>query len=316
MSETTEAAAPEGEGAIAARLDGLMSQLDGTEPIPREAEEPDEGEAPAEAAQPDADDEGEPETAIAPPPFWNKEAKTHWDAIPADTQGYLVEREAQRDAEVGRARNEATETRRAAHDQATALSQERAYLAQNIAPVLQQLTTYLQGPDFSPDAMANLARTNPAAWAEKSAERDQLVAVHQQIAGEQDRTREIEVRGEFARLLEHVPAWRDEKVRREDAGKLQTLAGEYGYSPAEVMAVIDHRALRILHELHVLRAEKAARAAPTRKVAQQQPASPLNGRSAPRPGQALDRASTNRIARGGDADATASALDQLLNRMG
>lgn len=284
-------------------------------------EQPVEGAAPPEGEQPETEDqEAEPpETApIEPPQFWTKEAKAHWDAIPAETQAYLVSREAERDAEVRRSQNSAAEVRKQAETLAGQLAQERAYLTQQLAPAIQEVTKRLQG-DYSPQKLAELARTNPAAYVEKLAEREEMLIAHQAMAEEHTRTQQLVAQGEMVRLLERVPEWREPTKGQEGMRSMVALASQYGFSHQEVAAVNDHRHFLVLKDLHDARAElaalKKASEAPVRKAVQPVVTRPAVNASRPRPetgNRAMSRQQIMSAARSGNADTQTAAMAQIL----
>jgi hypothetical protein len=285
-----------------------------------DAAQPDEGEAPEESAQPDDDAGAEPqETApIDPPAFWTSEAKEHWQNIPPETQSYLVERERQRDTEVRRSQNDAATARQEAERVAAEIAQERVYLTQHLAPVLQELSRQLQD-GYSTEAMAELARTNPAQWAEKVAERDRKMEMHQRLMAEHNRTQQIAVAGEMTRLAEKAPELRDPQKAAAFRDAVVSVAGEYGFAPQEVGAVTDHRALLVLRDLANARAElaalKAAKQAPAQKKAVQPVVSRPASANRPRPDAtqgALSRRDILNAARSGDQNRQIDAVTRML----
>lgn len=322
MSETNQTDSQQA-GSDEDRILSMLGLDEDTAPAgdSEDAEQPEQGAAPPEGDQPETEDaQAEPpETApIEPPQFWTKDAKANWDAIPAETKQYIVEREAERDAEVRRSQNAAADARKQAETFAQEVAQERAYLSQHLVPAIQEVSKRLQG-DYSPTALAELARTNPAAYVEKVAERDRLMEMRDAMMQEETRTRQLAVQGEMARLVEKVPEWRDQAVARKAMLDMTNLAGEFGYTQQELGAVSDHRAFLVLKQLHDARAElatlKAAKEAPARKAVQPVVTRPPVNATRPRPdtgNRSMSRDQVMRAARSSNQDAQVEALTHIL----
>jgi hypothetical protein len=326
MSETTQTDAQQGgseEDRVLAML-GLDAEGNASDRDAEDAEQPEQGAAPEKSDQPETKDaETEPpETApIEPPQFWTKEAKEHWDAIPAETQKYLATREAERDAEVRRSQNTAAETRQQAERLAGEIAQERAYLTQHLVPAIQAVNQRLS-VDYSPEGLAELARTNPAEWAAKVAERDNLIAMSQQLQAEQNRTDQIAIQGEMARLVAAVPEMADPAQGRKAMADWASLAVEKGFTQQEMAAVKDHRVFLVLRDLAQAKAElaalKSAKEAPARKAVQPVVTRPVNA-TRPRPetgNRALSRDVIMKAARSSSNDAQVAVMEQMLGLKG
>lgn len=324
MSETNSTPAPQEALSDEERVIAMFG-LDEDDPLvsaDEDGEQPDEGAA-SDEDQPDTEEDGaEPQqAAVDPPAFWTKEAKEHWAQIPPETQSYLVGREAERDAATQRAQNEAADVRRQADALASEIAQERAYMSQQVAPALQAVTQRLMG-DYSPERLAELARTNPAEWAAQVAERDRLAYTQQQLQAEETRTRQMAVMGEMERLKQAVPEWRDQATAAKGMTDMVSLAGEFSYSPQEISGVSDHRAFLVLKALHDTRAKlaayEAAKDAPARKAVQQVVTRPVNAtrpRTETNTGQ-MSRQQIMAAARSGDSKAQEAAVAQLLGLRG
>ncbi len=308
-----------------------MFGLDGAE----EQDTQDQGDADAEeqaeqAASPDeesdqteTEDEGDEArpAPIDPPTFWAKEAKEQWDAIPPSIQGYLVQREAERSAEVERAQRDSAESRRQAQQLAGEIAQERVYLNQHLVPAIQEVTRRLTG-DYSPESMAELARTNPAERAAKVAERDKMVAMHAALDAEQKRTDAMALQGELARLAEAAPELRSQDGQKAMA-EWASHAQHHGFTPQELAMVKDHRVFLVLRELDQTKRElaalKSAKEAPVKKAVQtvvsRQPTNANRPRqdSAPRE---MGRRQIMEAARSRDASAQEAAVAAMFNLRG
>ncbi len=310
-----------------AQLDALAALLgDGEIPStgPDEPEEEDalvEGAAPPEGDQPEAtEDEAEPpETAsIEPPAFWSKDAKEHWAAIPVETQKYLSEREVQRDTEVRRVQNETAEARKQAEAIASVAAQERNYLAQHLLPAIQTITAKLQ-TDYSPETMADLAQKQPALWAQRMAEREQLQMQGQMMEQERQRQAAIVQQQEANMLVAKVPEWRDPKVFRAAGDQLRSIGAEFGFQNGELDSYLDHRGLLVLNEIAQLRAKLAATQSPaSKKVAQPVAPRTLVARQRTDGNGQFARSQENirAIARSGDAAKIEASLAGLITKAG
>ncbi len=289
-----------------------------------DAEQPLEGAAPDEESdQPeteDGSDEAQP-APIDPPAFWTKEAKEHWESIPPSTQEYLVQREAERNAVVEQSQRESAEARRAAQQLAGEVAQERAYLQQHLLPALQEVNKRLQ-VDYSPEAMAELARTNPAQWAERVAERDRLGAMQQAMLAEQQRTDQLVIQGEMQRLAEAAPEIRDQKVGTKVLADWAGVALAHGFTQREMAEVKDHRVFLVLRELHQTKQKLAeyetAKTAPARNAVRPVVSRPVNA-SRPRPetgNQVVGRRQIMQAARSGDERSQIAAVEAMFGLKG
>lgn len=286
-----------------------------------EEDQAEQAAAPDEGQREDAEDEGEPENpAIEPPTFWNKEAKEHWEAIPAETQAYIVERETQRDQATQRAQSESAEARRQTEQLAAQFAQDRAYLQQQLLPAIQMVTQSLQG-DYSPQALADLSRTNPAEYVAKIGERDRLLSVHQTLQQEAAQTATIVTQGELNSFIAVVPEARDPAKGKEIMNAVVDAAGQFRISAQELSSLVSgpggHRALLVFKALHDAQTElaslKSAKQVPVRKAVTPVVKPPVNAQR-PRSGtdgREFSRADLMKVARSGDRQAQEEVLGRL-----
>lgn len=328
MSETTNT---EGQEALSDedRVVAMFGLDDAQESAPQgdagETEQAEQAAAPGDPDQPETEDAGDgPQDAATtePPAFWSKEAKEHWAAIPPSTQAYLVHRESERDAEVKRAQTETVETRRAAQQLTTEIAQERAYLTQQLGPAIQEVTQRLNG-EFSPAAMRELAIKDPAGWAVKHAERENMIAAHAAMQAEQQRTDALVLQGELARLEAIAPEFREQDKRQKLLSDWAAQAQPHGFTPQELAAVKDHRVFSVLRELASTKAElaamKAAKELPARKAVQPVVGRPpLNAnRARPETGsQQMGRRQILDAARSGDSARQIAAVEAMFGLKG
>jgi len=259
------------------------------------------------------EDEAEVEPAetptIAPPHSWSKEDREVFTQLPPEAQEILTRRENERDAAVRRGQNEAAETRK----ERDLLVQERAFLAQQLAPAISNLTNTIQA-DYSPQRMQELAATDPGAWAKAMAEREGRIQQLNMLQAEQGRTADLMRQTEAEKLFEAMPEWRDPATFRAAATKHREVGEFLGFSRAEIDSTLDHRALRTLELARIGKEYLDAQKAPARKVAPPIPPRVI----APRQrtdSTATDNRSRNeliRIARSGTQDEQLAALANLL----
>lgn len=317
MSDTTTAF-PEGEedqvSALAALLDAEDAPATPAKEAPDPASETDET-APAEADQPEIEEEVEPEEtpAIEAPNSWSKEDREVFADLPPEAQAIVAKRETQRDTEIRRVQNEAAEARRTATAEAQLAAQERAYLSQTIAPVLQNLTATLQN-DYSQARLTELANTDPAAYVKAIAQRDNLIVQHQMLNHEQNRQADYVRASEMQKLIEARPEWKDTTKFRTDAGKLSEYLVANGFTRDEVNSTMDHRALVVADKARRYDELLAARKAPASKVAQQPAPKVLRTpqRTTGEQVNTTQRDSLRNIARNGSADEQVAALAKIL----
>lgn len=91
----------------------------------------------------------------------------------------------------------------------------------------------------------------------------QLTNAYQQISGQDARQRqqqlEAYVQNEQAKLLDVIPAWRDEGVRRKESQQIRKNLKDRGFSDAELDSFIDHRAIKLVRD-QMLAEQKAKKA--------------------------------------------------------
>ena len=325
MSETNQSGGQEAqpeEIRVLAML-GLENDDDQSESQGDEGEEdqPEQGAASEEDQPEKQNDSDEAQDApIDPPEFWAKEAKEHWAEIPPSTREYIVQRESERNSVVEQSQRESAEARRQAHQLAGEMAQERAYLSQQLVPVLNEVGRRLQG-DYSPETMADLARTNPAEYVAKLGERDKMMATHAALQAEHQRSEQLILQGELARLAEAAPEVREKGTA--PLAEWSKHAQQHGFTPQELGAVKDHRVFLVLRDLAQTKAElaalKAAKDAPARKAVQSVVTrAPVNASRARSEGntQQWGRRQIMQAARSGDADAQAEAVAAMFGLKG
>ena len=78
----------------------------------------------------------------------------------------------------------------------------------------------------------------------------------QQQAITQQRMGEVRA-AEQAEMLKHVPEWSDKSAYHNEFAEIVAMAGEYGYASQDIANVVDHRALWMMRDLHLLKQAQA-----------------------------------------------------------
>lgn len=132
------------------------------------------------------------------------------------------------------------------------LRQERAKLQDALATFAIE-----QDPEPSPDGLSWEDYTKrKTAWDKRQKKKQEAQQAYQAIAAEQNA--EV-VKRETAKLLQHIPEWRDPDVMKSSAEAIVRMSAEYGFSSDEMSYVTDHRILRVLNDLNRLKAEADTR---------------------------------------------------------
>lgn len=153
------------------------------------------------------------------------------------------------------------EERRAAEAERTALREQTAKLQDTLAAYATVQNERPKAADFTDAMEYQRARDNYEA---KEAQKKQAADLYRQVQAEQ--YQEL-VNREREQLLTHFPDWRDPAAFREVATNLVNVAGQYGFSPDEASQIVDHRMVRILHDLSKLQGTQASQKANAAKIA-------------------------------------------------
>ena len=228
---------------------------------------PDEPEAapePTAEAEPeaDADDElalvDDPESTIEAAPAPADELEIVYNGTPEK----LPKAEAVRLAQMGRhleQNQQRFEQQWKSVETYAQASQQAAALAPEVQEAMSLATLYqraIEGIDRN--ALAQLARQDPAAYVERAAELEQLQYQHQQAQARaneaqhkhsqavQYRDAQWEHRQEEL-LTRAIPQWRDQAKRSADATAIFASMQEIGYTAQELQGVKDARAKHLMH---------------------------------------------------------------------
>jgi hypothetical protein len=234
----------------------------GPDPLPTEEEDPSPGEA-DEGIDPDEPEE-EPAPAIDPPASWKAEDRALWAKVPPDVQAIIARRDREANDIVLVRTTEMAEERRAS---AEARLAERGEYKQNLEKLL-----FVASPEaqkFAQIDWQRLAAENPADYVRLTAERDALRGRIGAIQGEiqridyQSNAEREQQFGQFreqqAQLLaQKLPVYGDAERGPKFVRELTDYLQTQGFTPQELAAVVDHRAILLAEK--AMRADRAAAA--------------------------------------------------------
>ena len=143
-------------------------------------------------------------------------------------------------------------------------------LTQRQAAVIMQMYEQAQTQGFKPEPQMpdiQLRETDPIAYMEAKDNYDRQLMEYQQqqtnmAALQQHQQKLFEAQkkehqeAEMAKLMEVVPAFADPEKRKAAGAAILETAKEFGYSQEDLNQIVDHRAVRMLHELSELKALK------------------------------------------------------------
>jgi len=254
--------------------DAVMSALlaKGEQRAPEEEEE--EREEPAVEGEDAHQQEPEEDRGAEPPQ--DEELEFELDGKPVKLKKSElpeVYRNQMLDADYRRKTAEAAQAKREAQEFAEQIKQERAQYANQLDVSLSLMHKQLIGDQ---EALAELARTDPAEWVARNAEFQQRIGLFEQARQQREYLTKAqqaeEERGhkewrdaERRLLQEKLPEWKDEaKASAEQKLIAESLMG-IGYTREELSELFDHRALLIARKAALydqLQAAKAKQAKP------------------------------------------------------
>lgn len=234
-----------------------------------EVEEPEteaelEAEAEADEGQPAEDEESEPEDGTDAEETEDDDDPTI--SLPDGSEEKFSELVAgrMRDKDYRQKTMALAEERKTFESEST---QAKEYLQQQYAQLQENLATFAIAEVKEPD-WENLEgkEYDLARKAHDKAERQksEAAAAYRQIQAEQQAmVRQTEAEA----LLRVFPEWSDQTVFQKEANELVAVGGEYGISADEMAGIVDHRYIRILHELKRLKASQNTAKTNAAKVA-------------------------------------------------
>lgn len=160
------------------------------EPDEEQSSDPDQEdvEAPDEASDDDAAEEAE--EPIDPPHFWTAEEKARFAELPRDVQELLIAKDKEAQRITNQRLEEAAKTRKAYEDEAKALSELKARAEQAVTHAEQMFVD--RWSEWTPQAWAELARTNQAQYIELKAQFEEEQAAVQQSRAARDAAAQVE----------------------------------------------------------------------------------------------------------------------------
>jgi hypothetical protein len=217
----------------------------------------------------------------------------------------------QRQADYSRKTQALAEERKQLHGQFAEVVQERQYYAQ----VLPQLQKVLAGQAQQQPDWDRLYAEDPIEWVRQKEvwrERQEQAAAAQiemerlqaQQTAEQRQQLAQQLQAERGRLVEAIPAWKDDKAWERDRIALRDYGRKFGFSDEELSQAYDHRAVVALYKAmkydRMMEAKKTVRPDPPRTAPQ-----PRKGSAAvsPRPVTETTRARMRLAKTGRVADA-------------
>lgn len=202
--------------------------------------------APPQEATGETEGEIDPAETLPPlelPRSWTKEQAAHWNALPRETQEYLIERASKDSAEVRRVQNEAAEVRKAIEVERQRTEQTRLQYEQALPVLLEHLQS-AQGKfaDIkSMDDVTRLATDDPLRFTEWQAHQMKLGAVQQEMAAAQQRQMEESqnqlrafMQNESQKLMEKVPELADKEAFKKVSDNAVEVLQDLGFSRDEL----------------------------------------------------------------------------------
>jgi hypothetical protein len=243
--------------------DAVEASDPGPDPLPTEEEDPSPGEADDEGIDPDEPEE-EPAPAIDPPESWKADERALWAKVPPDVQAIIARRDRDASSYVLTRTTEMADERRAS---AEARLAERGEYKTNLEKLL-----FVAAPEaekFTQIDWQRLAAENPADYVRLTAERDALRGRIGAIQGEiqridyQSNAEREQQFGQFreqqAQLLaQKLPVYADAERGPKFVKELTDYLQTQGFTPQELAAVVDHRAILLAEK--AMRADRAAAA--------------------------------------------------------
>lgn len=299
--------------------------VDQDDPESEEESEEDETEDDAEEeeeSEDDTEDETEDQTTELDP---NTKVKVKVDGEEVEVTYEELKAGYSRTQDYTRKTQEVAEARRAAEQEKQKVLEQQ----QQWSNALAQLDQHLQ---------ATVSSRTEAEWQklrqedeltyfeERDKERtvnERLQAIKQEQQRVQQEVQEYRqqqlkqaAQAEFEKLLEVVPDWKDEQARAKDFGQINAYGQQIGYTPEELGAVIDHRAIRVLRDAakyqQLMQAKKASAEKKTPSKVRQKTLKPGTP-SGKTPAKGKRDKASKRLAKVQNVDAAAGYFETLLD---
>lgn len=279
------------------------------------AGEQDEG----DADEADADEQDDTSDNAPPQTFKVKVRGKEEDVpLPELLAGYS------RTADYTRSKQELAEQRRALESEATAVQQERAFYAANLAKLKEAAEAALGAePDWD-----TLRDTDPveygvqyAEWTRKQKKLDAIRAEQSRITAQQQAEQQKQmaayIEQERAKLYEAMPEWKKDSARAEkELGLIRGYGKQIGFTDDELDAAADSRAVIVLNKARMwdeLQARTAKIKEKVRPVGKTLPAGSQPPQKARSQGRKQYQDRRAQLRRSGSMDDAARALELILD---
>jgi hypothetical protein len=294
------------------REDRETPQAEGSEPEAPQAE-PEGDTEPSEDPQAEQTDEPQPDEPEAEEPADAPVDQTSKYKVKVDGKEEEVTLEElakgySRTADYTRKTQELAGHRKALETETVAARQERAALAQNLKLIEQAIAEITpKEPDWEKLRVEHPAEF-PRVWAEwQQGEKDRAEIAKQRgeaerkVAEDHFRSRQEKIKVEQEKLLEAIPAWKDEKVMQADKAEMLKFGESLGYTLDDFKGIDDHRAFVLIHDAMKYRASQAKKSTLIQQVEKVRTTRPGNATMTRTPPNALQR-SLERLAKTGSQD--------------
>ena len=135
-----------------------------------------------------------------------------------------------------------------------------------------------------------LLNTDPIGYVEQNARYEHEMAAYQsemqqiqQVQNDQLHAQNLALEAhrnqEMTRLLQLMPDLKDPTKGKEMKEQMLSVGNEYGYSPDEISAIVDHRAIRVLDDARKYREIMASKSKAVEKASQKQRTKPIKAGS-------------------------------------
>lgn len=224
-----------------------------------------------------------------------------------------------RTADYTRKTQKLAEERNAFEAEANAVREERRQYAES----LKQLDAVIQSAAPAEPNWDQLRNELPpdefaAAWADwqRHDQQRQAVAAERRRAEEAVQADEVKrlqrfVESERDKLLEVIPAWKDESVAKKEKGELVEFAKSRGFSEEELSQVYDHRVINLLRSAMMYDRMEKAKPAVREKIEKVKAATP-GPTGAVRRAVSEDTKARQRLAKTGRVDDAARVIEGMI----
>lgn len=251
------------ELASAGESEAMNLLLNRPDPEEGQDEQEDEDDAPPPVDEADEDDDSDQVKASDeddPDEEWESGGEKFKIKRSELRAGYM------KDADYRRKTAEVAEERRAVRAHAQQIVQERQHAANQLDVILESLRSELIGRQPDPrlidddpqEYLRQQTAYNTRASQFQTALQQRQAVTQQQNAEAQRQQAEYQAE-QNKKLVEALPAWKDEKVRAQEAGEIARYLAELGYSNDELNTLADHRALLVARDAAKYRQLQAAK---------------------------------------------------------